>query len=121
MNSNVNLKEELMASNYITGKVRQNKIYAQNLYAALCNMQWQKNQMWPILKDELWSVSWRGAGEMISNIIGYGDYMDWYCSGIGEFPMDDETSTVPEGVVTDEIKNDLFELGWVPVPWPIDN
>jgi hypothetical protein len=32
-----------------------------------------------------------------------------------------ERGYVPEGVVTEEIQNDLNKMGWVPVPWPEDN
>ena len=115
-------------------KVRNNKAYAQNLYSALCNMQWQKLEVIPILKSELWSCSWRSAGAIVASIRGAGeDYLDWYCSGMGGFTAfadEDPEETerefkargyVPEGVVTEEIKEDLNKMGWVPVPWPKDN
>jgi len=47
-----------------------------------------------------------------------GDYIDWYCSGIsGEQGIDYEPllTFVPEGTVTDEIREDFFRLGWIPV------
>ena len=115
-------------------KVRNNKAYAQNLYSALCNMQWQKLEVIPILKSELWSCSWRSAGAIVASIRGGSeDYMDWYCSGMGGFTaFADETPEetekafkakgyVPEGIVTEEIKEDLNKMGWVPVPYPKDN
>jgi hypothetical protein len=52
-----------------------------------------------------------------------GDYIDWYCSGIGNdesgYGLDARraNSYVPEGVVTDEIREDLKQLGWVAVEW----
>jgi len=50
-----------------------------------------------------------------------GDYIDWYCSGIGSgLGNGDEDGTknyVPEGVVTEEIENDLRLLGWIPVEY----
>jgi hypothetical protein len=50
-----------------------------------------------------------------------GDYLDWYCSGIGEGLGNGDTEGVkgyvPEGIVTDEIKEDLKQLGWTPVNW----
>jgi hypothetical protein len=58
-----------------------------------------------------------------------GDYIDWYCSGIGNkesgFGLDHYEPTtdpegrdyVPEGVVTEEIELDLNRLGWRPVPY----
>jgi hypothetical protein len=59
---------------------------------------------------------------------GEGDYIDWYCSGIQG--MDDDqfqeldaeskerylymkNNFVGEGVVTDEIRQDLEKLGWL--------
>ena len=58
-----------------------------------------------------------------------GDYIDWYCSGIGNkesgFGLDHYEPTtdpegrdyVPEGQVTEEIANDLKTLGWVAIEW----
>jgi len=58
-----------------------------------------------------------------------GDYIDWYCSGIKNSDYDDKDRTqlteqqleryleceryVSESVVTDEIREDLFKLGWL--------
>jgi hypothetical protein len=47
-----------------------------------------------------------------------GDYIDWYCSGIrGEQGSDYEPplTFVSEGTVTEEIREDFFKLGWIPV------
>ena len=106
-------------------KVCDSKTYAQNLYAALCNMQWQKSDVIPILTDELWSISWRGAGGLVAELRNCGeDYLDFYCSGIsGGMDINDPLNDghVGEGIVTDEIKYDLGLLGWHPVPWPKDD
>ena len=108
------LEQDLKNSKMILAKV-QNERYAQNLYAAMCNMRWQKSEVWPVLKDELWSCTWRYAGGIVAELQGKGDYLNWYCSGI----RDDESLTefVSESQVTDEIKADLASLGWHPVPW----
>ena len=49
-----------------------------------------------------------------------GDYIDWYCSGIGSgLGNGDETGTkgyVPESTVTEEIEQDLLKLGWQVLP-----
>jgi hypothetical protein len=56
-----------------------------------------------------------------------GDYIDWYCSGIRNDGYQDDLDTVTpnqyvsEGLVTDEIKDDLNKIGWVPSEWPDDN
>jgi hypothetical protein len=106
-------------------KVRDSDTYAQNLYAAMCNMRFQKLDVLPILKEELWSCSWRHAGGIIADMRMQGDYIDWYCSGIGNEGLgngdfDGTKNYVPEGFVTDEIREDLKQLGWVPVEWEDD-
>ena len=91
--------------------------YAQNLYAAMCNMRWQKTEPWPVLKNELWSCTWRSAGGIVAELQGQGDYLTWYCSGIMDPEEQVKTGFVSEGVVTEEIQADLAALGWHPVPW----
>jgi hypothetical protein len=116
-----NLEYDLRTCNPILKKVRTSERYAQNLYAALCNMQWQKLEVIPILKQDLWSCSWRHSGGIIANMRMQGDYIDWYCSGIGDGlgngDADGTKGYVAEGALTDEIKEDLKQLGWVPVEW----
>jgi len=126
-----NLEYDLLTTDWILEKVRTQTYYAQNLYAAMCNNQFQRNDVWPILSEQKWSCSWRHAGGVIADMQAKGDYIDWYCSGINN----DETEMTPgdwdnltleqqtrikdsllfvrEAVVTEEIENDLFELGWL--------
>lgn len=104
--------------------------YAQNLYAAMCNMRWQRLEVIPILKDEYWSASWRGAGGIVAELRDCGEsYMDWYCSGMTGALSYDATEDeefmaahryVPEGTVTEEIEYDLRQLGWQPIAYPSD-
>ena len=109
-------------------KVRNSDAYAQNLYAAMCNMQFQKLDVMPILKNQRWSCSWRHAGGIVADMQEKGDYIDWYCSGMGGLNQEYDskesnedwqkrTGYVPEGHVTEEITEDLKVLGWVPVEW----
>jgi hypothetical protein len=116
-----NLEFDLRTTSWVIQKCHSDS-YAQNLYAALCNMRWQKRDVLPILKDEYWSCTWRSAGGIVADIQGKGDYIDWYCSGIGDgLGNGDATGVkgyVPEGTVTDEIENDLYVLGWVHSKWP---
>lgn len=114
-----NLEYDLRTSAQIIEKCRDTR-YAQNLYAALCNMQWQRLDVMPILKDEYWSCSWRYAGGIVANITGRGDYMDWYCSGIRDNDAE-ANGYVGEGHVTQEIRDDLYQLGWQPEEWPEDS
>lgn len=122
---NPDLERDLIKSDWIVEKAIQNKSYAQNIYAALCNMQWQKLEVFPILKEELWSCTWRYSGGVVARLLGEGDYIDWYCSGMGglaDYDTDSEewqarTGYVPEGTVTEEIRTDFQKLGWIPVPY----
>ena len=129
-----NMEYDLRSSDWITAKVRASDAYAQNLYAAMCNNEFRQNDVWPLLTDQTWSCSWRYAGGIVADMRGQGDYMDWYCSGIGgvvgggsEYDPEMEKAQlaqqgfVSESAVTDEIRQDLFELGWLVVNDPGDN
>jgi len=111
-----NLEYDLRSTDWILDKVRASDVYAQNIYAALCNNDFQRNDVMPILKNETWSCSWRHAGGVVADMIGKGDYMDWYCSGGSGSAMSVENyiqGHVQEGAVTDEVLEDLFKLGWI--------
>ena len=127
-----NLEWDLRTTPWILEKARSRDAYAQNIYAALCNMRWQKLDVFPILKDEFWSCSWRHAGGIVADMLQKGDYIDWYCSGIkgDESDIDyegalergmDLRNYVSESVVTEEIRADFQKLGWVPSEWPDDD
>ena len=112
-----NMEYDLRTCEPFLKKVRSSDTYAQNLYAALCNNDFTKLDVIPILKEEKWSCSWRHAGGIIANMRVQGDYIDWYCSGIGDGLGNGDTTGVKgyvsESVVTDEIREDLKKLGWV--------
>lgn len=123
-----NLEYDLRSTEWILDKVRGDEVYAQNLYAAMCNNEFIKREMWPILKDQRWSCSWRHAGGIVADMRQQGDYIDWYCSGIRNEPTQEEfrdltleqqelrkrfDAYVSESVVTDEIEEDLYKLGWL--------
>jgi len=129
---------DLLTTDWILAKVRASASYAQNLYAAMCNNDFQKipqhnpDDMVRALADEMpvWSCSWRYAGGIIADMRQEGDYIDWYCSGIRDRdpPLEEEVQKwteeqkqkwetiyknyVAESVVTDEIQADLRQLGW---------
>ena len=95
-----NLEIDLMKSDQIKHKCK-NSVYAQNLYAALCNNRFFKN-------TEEWTCSWRMAGRIVADLRDCGEgYLDWYCSGISDHP-----NCMPEGCISKEIREDLLELGW---------
>lgn len=128
---------DLLTTDWILEKVRECNIYAQHLYAAMCNNDFQKLDTMPILKNEKWSCSWRYAGGIVADMQQKGDYIDWYCSGIKNGHPDDvdfdsltedqkriykeAEARVPESVVTDEIRTDLQKLGWIVLDDPNDN
>ena len=126
-----NLEYDLRSAPWILEKARASEVYAQNIYAALCNTESMKNDVWSILKDERWSCSWRHAGGIVADMRQEGDYMNWYCSGIvrnledmtvAEYALltpeqiahaKETIRYVHEGCVTDEVRADLLKLGWV--------
>ncbi len=127
-----NMEYDLRSTDWILEKVRNSESYAQNLYAAICNNDFVKAEMWPLLRmdpeKDLWSASWRHAGGIVADMREQGDYIDWYCSGMGGLNREYEgnetneewqkrTGYVAECVVTEEIEKDLYKLGWVVVKY----
>jgi hypothetical protein len=107
-----NLEYDLRSTDWIFEKARASNAYAQNIYAALCNNDFMKLAVVPILKEETWSCSWRHAGGIVADMLGKGDYIDWYCSGISD-GGNRTNGYVPESVVTIEVREDLKKLGWI--------
>ena len=127
-----NMEYDLRTSEFMCEKVRSNDYYAQNLYAAMCNNDFVKLDVMPILEDRSWHCSWRYSGGIVADMMGSGDYIDWYCSGIRN-PVDLSVQEgwtdaqrrqykhqyeryVGEGCITEEIRQDLQQIGWVPKP-----
>jgi len=123
-----NMEYDLRSSEELCAKVKASDNYAQNLYAAMCNTDWQSRDFWQEMKGETWSCSWRHAGGIVADMREEGDYIDWYCSGISSsedgYGLDgtepeieaDGRTYEPEGEVTEEIELDLNRLGWRPIP-----
>jgi hypothetical protein len=130
--SRVNSMEyDLLTNDWILEKARSSDSYSQNLYAAICNNDFFKLEVVPILRQDpekdFWSASWRAAGGIVADMLQKGDYIDWYCSGMGGLNQEYDnketneqwqkrTGYVPEGCITDEIRNDLQQLGWAVAP-----
>ena len=124
-----NLEYDLLTTEWIIEKAKSDKVYAQHLYAAMCNNDFMRNDVWPILTEKKWSCSWRHAGGIIADMREEGSYIVWYCSGIVDLDMDhfeiaseeqkkkllESKAHVSESVVTEEIRKDLFKLGWIVV------
>jgi hypothetical protein len=97
-----NLESDLFNSETIVTKCKTSTVYAQNLYACLCNNRF-------FYDDQQWTCSWRMSGGIVADIRNCGeDYMDWYCSGMANID-----GYVAEGRSTEEIRLDLLKLGWV--------
>ena len=133
-----NMEYDLLTTDWILEKARKSESYAQNLYAAMCNNEFVRKDLWPLLRmdpeQDFWGCSWRYAGGIIADMRQEGDYIDWYCSGIRDIGVyapaeKNEILTeeqkqrisitdkfVPEGKITDEIEIDLNKLGWIPAP-----
>ena len=95
----MNLESELFKHQIFTDKCKQSHKYAQSLYAALCNNIFIKD-------NHKWSCSWRVSGSIVADLAGDSDYLYWYSSGcLSE-------DNVSEGIVTEEIRNDLLSIGW---------
>jgi hypothetical protein len=116
------LDMDVCQCDWMVERIRRDDAYAQNFYAALCDRSWREDDAWEILSDRIWRVSWRTAGAIVSDIRGSGDYMDWYCTGSfvwhdrdGYEPTPSELYYVPEGMITEEIRQDLAQIGWYPV------
>lgn len=91
----------------LINRIREDKEFAQECYAALCNMRWRSGEN----LEKVYSCSWRYAGGLIASLRGKGeDYLHWYCSGIGG-------DSVPEGEVTSRVREAFNTLGWFEYPW----
>ena len=73
-----NLEYDLRSTKWICDKAKAREEYAQNIYAALCNQDWQRNDVWPLLKGQTYSCSWRYAGGIVADMREEGDYIEWY-------------------------------------------
>jgi len=97
---------DLMKSDEIANKCIHSEVYAQNLYAALCNNRF-------FYGDQEWTCSWRSSGGIVADLVDQnGDYMDYYCSGMGSLG-----GYVLEGIVTEEVALDLMKIGWTFKPY----
>jgi hypothetical protein len=116
------MQTDMMEAEWFRDKVKSSRSYAQNLYAAMCNNEFQKQDTWEVLSDSRWGCSWRAAGGVVATLRDSDEnYMDYYCSGMGGFAIQEqdpasyyeENGYVKESEVTDEIRADLLRLGWV--------
>lgn len=114
---------DMMQSKEVLGAL-ENDIFAQHLYASICNRMWFKftpdeQGSFDKLKtprrnrndmeyNKYWSASWRSAGGLIADLRApclrrcaepLEDYMNWYCSG-------------NEGHLFDDVAEMMAKLYW---------
>jgi len=86
----------------------QNKEYANDVYLAMCNIIWKK-------EDITNTFSFREAAGLIANLRNQGEmYLDFYpamASGTGKV----------EGTVTNEVREDLRKIGWEGTDYTFSN
>jgi hypothetical protein len=99
--SRVNLARDIQDSVMVKTKMRASKDYCKRFYATLCNNELHK-------KNDVTGYSWRATGGLIADILCFGDYMDWYCSG-------------NEGWIDVEVQQDLLDMGWEVKHYPVED
>jgi len=115
--------EDLKENAYACRKIAESELFAQHVYAAMCNQQYYQHGVDQTTTDA-WSFTWRYAGEVIADIRNTHlhekensdireDYLHWYCSGMGFLD-----GAVDEGVVTDDVRKLFAEMGWDIVAYP---
>lgn len=92
-----NLLRDIQDSLTIKTKMRSSRDYCVRFYGTLCNNELYKGTY-------VTGYSWRATGGLIADILGEGDYMNWYCSG-------------GEGNIDDEVQEDLIAIGWEAKPY----
>lgn len=92
--------------------------YCQRLYAALCNTVVVRENPSDIIAEHYVTHSWRDAAkvaaEFRSRVESVG-YVDFYIAGLSvdELNAFNESCTIVEGIITDDIRVDLKSLGWM--------
>jgi len=86
-------------------KQLQDHSLAQEVYAALCNNDWQSLDD----PDMRYGCSWRYAGGLVAEIRDQGeDYLEFYCTGIVKSDHD-----VGEGFISDRVRTLFLSIGWI--------
>jgi hypothetical protein len=93
-------------------KVQRERIYAQNLYAALCNNEYAPKDTWALLKNLRWNCTWYDAATIIAEL-RQEDRSQWYRSGPRFREYAEQIGYVDEGYITEQIQYDLDNLGWI--------
>lgn len=117
------VEEELKNNTAICQRIADSEVFAQHVYAALCNQQYYPHGVDQEHTDA-WSCTWRYAATIIADIRNthlhepqnsdiQEDYIHWYCSGMGVLE-----GSVGEGIVTDDVRRVFHDMGWDIVACP---
>ena len=107
-----NLELDIRTQSEVINKVRCERTYAQNLYAALCNNEFAPKDTWAILKNLRWNCTWYDAATIVAELREE-DRMQWYRSGPRFREYADPAGYVDEGCITEEVQWDLDHMGWI--------
>lgn len=107
-----NLELDLRSQPTVIRKVQSQRVYAQNLYAALCNNEFAPKDTWALLKNLRWNCTWYDSATIVAEIREE-DRSQWYRSGPRFREYADPTGYVDEGFITEEIESDLDIIGWL--------
>ncbi|SDE51556.1 hypothetical protein SAMN04487779_10479 [Belnapia rosea] len=89
-----NLEVDLLGCETIRNKSARSAVYARLLFIALAASRWRYNPT-----GSHWDMRRRDAAGLVARVVGAGDYRDWiYCG--------------PDGVLDEEVLDDLGSLGW---------
>lgn len=114
----LNFQKTIARTDWLLEKIQNNREYAVDLYRALCNNDLINKQsgresiesadaLKQLIEDGFYqSFSWRSAGDVVAELRDCKeDYLDFYCSG-------------GEGIVSEQVRNDLDQIGWIVVNVP---
>ena len=79
-----------------TARLKEDENFGCDLWSAMANVGWY-HEADP--EETECRRSFRGAGRLIADMLGKGDYVDWYCSG-------------PYETVSDYIAGKMASKGW---------
>jgi len=97
--------EEKLAKDEMILELIQDLGFAEELYAALSNIQWFRMSDSTRDPDAAYTFSFRYAAGMVASMRNQGEnYMDFYCSS-------------KEGIVSRRIQDELKRLGWKWTPY----
>ena len=97
----VSIHNDIKNADFLVKKIRDNSIYAQNLYAGLCNNEFVKN-------GNESGDTFRGNASFLAELCDL-DYYQLYWSGGSSIENKEYKKW---GELTSEVEKDLLKIGW---------